>query len=158
MAAQQTEQNSQSDPTAVNNPSQGNSLPAQPVEQTAGLPRILIVEDDPILGRMYSEKFKSEGYEVISAQDGEAGLQKAKEGNIDMILLDVMLPRMSGIDLLEQLRKDDNAKDTKVIALTNLADQSEKDRAIALGVKDYLVKAMQTPEQVVTKVNSLLGR
>lgn len=168
MAAQQTDQQTNSQqPTASS--SQGVQPAAKPAQgaesstttdsqQASNLPRILIVEDDPILGRMYSEKFKSEGYAVTSAQDGESGLKKALEGNIDVILLDVMLPRMSGIDLLEELRKDSSGKNINVIALTNLADQSEKDRAIALGVNDYLVKAMQTPEQVVQKVNGLLGR
>ena len=158
MAAQQINQQAPSSQPISNAPSESSSTTTQEGQKTSNLPRILIVEDDPILGRMYSEKFKSEGYEVIAAQDGESGLKEARAGNIDMILLDVMLPRMSGIDLLEELRKDSTGKDINVIALTNLADQSEKDRAIALGVKDYLVKAMQTPEQVVTKVNSLLGR
>lgn len=158
MNDQQNDQQAQNQPIVADTSKVTGSTSPITNQQASNLPRILIVEDDPILGRMYSEKFKSEGYEVITAQDGESGLEKAKEGNFDVMLLDVMLPRMSGIDLLEELRKDSQVKDVNVVALTNLADQAEKDRAIALGVKDYLVKAMQTPEQVVTKVNSLLGR
>jgi DNA-binding response OmpR family regulator len=158
MVAQQTETKTQEQTLANNSSQVAPYSSSSSGEKDTNLPRILIVEDDPILGRMYSEKFKSEGYEVVTVQDGESGLKKALEGNLDVILLDVMLPRMSGIDLLEELRKDSKGKDIAVVALTNLADQSEKDRAMALGVQDYLVKAMQTPEQVVSRVNSLLGR
>ena len=159
MAAQQIDPQQNTAQQSSANTSQDVSTSSPAVDQQAfNLPRILIVEDDPILGRMYAEKFKSEGYDVVTAQNGESGLEIAKQGNLDVILLDVMLPRMSGIDLLEELKKDPQGKNINVIALTNLADQSEKDRAVALGVKDYLVKAMQTPEQVVNKVNSLLGR
>lgn len=119
---------------------------------------ILVIEDDPVLCRMYSEKFKTEGYNVLVAQDGKEGLKAALEESVDLVLLDVMLPRMSGIDLLEQLRKDPKGSKTDVIVLTNLADPSEKERALKLGVKDYLVKAMQTPEQVVEKAKSFLDK
>lgn len=158
MSAQLTDEQTQAGKPVFIASQDTTSEPVANDQDDSKLPKILIVEDDPILGRMYSEKFKSEGYDVVTAQDGESGLEKAREGNLDVILLDVMLPRMSGIDLLEELRKDSAGKDINVIALTNLADQSEKDRALALGVKDYLVKAMQTPEQVVSKVNSILGR
>jgi DNA-binding response OmpR family regulator len=118
------------------------------------LPVILIIEDDPILSKMYSEKFRNEGFEVLTAMDGESGLDMAIKNKIDMILLDVMLPRVSGIDLLKKLREHEKGKNTLVVVLTNLADPDEKKRALNLGVKDYLVKAMQNPGQVVDKVKS----
>jgi len=120
-------------------------------------PVILVVEDDPILTKMYKEKFSSEGFKVISAADGETGLDMALAQNVDIILLDVMLPRMSGIDLLKKLRDHEKGKNTLVIILTNLADAQEKETAINLGVKDYLVKAMQNPGKVVNTVKSRLG-
>lgn len=132
--------------------------PAQaPQAATTKSKVILLIEDDPVLCRMYTEKFKREGYSVLTAQDGQKGLKMALNENIDLILLDIMLPRISGIDLLDQLRKDPKGRDIKVIALTNLADQAEKDKAIKLGVKDYLVKAMQTPEQVVDRIKKYLS-
>ncbi|MCH7640641.1 response regulator [Patescibacteria group bacterium] len=115
-------------------------------------PVVLLIEDDPVLTKMYTEKFTSEGLKVLTAQDGETGLEMALTNKIDVILLDIMLPRMSGTDLLEKLRKDDRGKNIPVIALTNLVDQAERDRAMKLGVKGYLVKAMQNPGDVVKKI------
>jgi DNA-binding response OmpR family regulator len=113
---------------------------------------ILIVEDDPILLKMYTEKFTFEGFSVINAKDGEEALEKATKEKLDGILLDIMLPRMSGTDFLEKFINTPKGKITPVIALTNLAEEEEKLKAIKLGVKEYLVKAMQTPETVVEKV------
>ncbi len=128
-------------------------------EQAAqDLPTILVVEDDPILSKMYTEKFSSEGFKVLTALDGESGLDMALNNKVDIILLDVMLPRISGIDLLKKLRDHEKGKDTLVIVLTNLADPEEKKMAMELGVRDYLVKAMQNPGQVVSKVKESLNK
>ncbi len=118
---------------------------------------ILVIEDDPILSKMYTEKFTKEGFKVITALDGETGLDMALSNKVDMILLDVMLPRMSGIDLLKKLRDQEKGNKTLVVVLTNLADAEEKKRAMELGAKDYLVKAMQNPGQVVEKVKEHLN-
>ncbi len=113
---------------------------------------ILIVEDDPVLLKMYSEKFMFEGFTVLNAKDGEEALKTATAENIDTILLDIMLPRMSGTDFLEKFRQIPKGKNIPVIALTNLTEEAEKERALKLGVKAYLVKAMQTPEEVVQQI------
>lgn len=118
---------------------------------------ILIVEDDPILARMYSEKFTFEGFSVLIAKDGQEALKTAMQEKIDAILLDIMLPRMSGTDFLERYRGDPKGKTTPVVALSNLTEQEEKDRAMRLGVKEYLVKAMQTPDQVVGTLKKYIG-
>lgn len=124
----------------------------QPAEKLEEAPVVLIIEDDPILTKMYTEKLTSEELKVLTAQDGETGLEMALKNKVDIILLDIMLPRISGTDLLEKLRQDPRGKDIPVLALTNLADPKEKNRAIELGVKDYLVKAMQNPQDVVDKI------
>ena len=121
-------------------------------------PVVLLIEDDPILTKMYTEKLTSEGLKVLTAQDGETGLEMALTNKIDVILLDIMLPRMSGTDLLEKLRQDDRGKNLPVVALTNLADQTERDRAVKLGVKGYLVKAMQNPQDVVDKIKESIKK
>jgi DNA-binding response OmpR family regulator len=118
---------------------------------------ILIVEDDPILSRMYTEKFTFEGFKVLVARDGEEALKVTEIEDVDTILLDIMLPRMSGTDFLERFRQVEKNKKIPVIALSNLTEQEERDRAMKLGVKEYLVKAMQTPEQVVVKIKKYLG-
>jgi DNA-binding response OmpR family regulator len=117
---------------------------------------ILLVEDDPVLSRMYKEKFKNDGFSVIIAADGETGLKKALEEKVNLILLDIMLPRMSGTDLLAKLRSSAQGKNMPVVILTNLAEEAEKQKVISLGVKEYLVKAMQTPEKVVEIVKKHL--
>lgn len=123
-------------------------------EEIKGRPVILIVEDDPVLSKMYAEKFVFEGFLVLTAKDGQEALDKASTEPISIILLDIMLPRMSGSDFLERFRQTPKGKNLPVVALTNLAEEEEKQRVLKLGVKDYLVKAMQTPELVVKKVKS----
>jgi len=117
---------------------------------------ILIVEDDPVLLKMYTEKFTFEGFRVLNAKDGEEALDVSLKESVDIVLLDIMLPRMSGTDYLERLRQNVKGAKIPVVALTNLAEDEEKQRALKLGVKDYLVKAMQTPEQVVEKIKKYI--
>lgn len=126
-------------------------------DQETTKPVILVVEDDPVLSKMYVEKLTFEGFTVIAAHDGEEALEKATNGQISLILLDIMLPRMSGTDFLERFRQTAHGKDMPVLALTNLAEDEEKQRALHLGVKEYLVKAMQTPEIVVSKIKKYLN-
>jgi DNA-binding response OmpR family regulator len=120
-------------------------------------PIILIVEDDPVLSKMYSEKFIFEGFTVITAKDGQEALEKATSQFVTVILLDIMLPRMSGTDFLESYRKTVKGKNTPVIALTNLDEEEERARAKKLGVKEYLTKSGQTPENVVRKIKSYVN-
>ncbi len=117
---------------------------------------ILIVEDDPVLQKMYSEKFLFEGFKILNAKDGEEALKTALSQDPDVILLDIMLPKMSGTDFLEKFRSDPKGKTIPVVALTNLTEEEEKQKALKLGVKGYLVKAMQTPEEVVQKIKQSL--
>lgn len=118
---------------------------------------ILIVEDDPVLQKMYTEKFNFEGFNVLNARDGIEALNMATKNDLDIILLDIMLPRMSGTDFLERYRQSPKGKDTPVLVLTNLAEDEEKQKLLKLGAKGYLIKAMQTPEQVVVNIKKILN-
>ena len=118
---------------------------------------ILIVEDDPVLSKMYSAKFESEGFKVLSAEDGETGLVAATAGGVDFIILDFMMPKMSGTDLLVKLRADAKGKSIPVIVLTNLSEASEKEKASKYGVKEYVIKANTTPSELTSKVLKYLG-
>jgi len=121
------------------------------------LPLILIIEDDKLLSKMYAEKFKLEGFDVVVAQDGEEGLEYVSEKNPSFILLDMMLPKFTGQDVLHELKKRASNNTTPpIIALTNLAQKEEAQKALKLGAKEYLVKAMYTPDQVVEKVKFYL--
>lgn len=138
-----------------NNPSNQPAAAAADEKKTSGK-TILIVEDDPVLQKMYTEKFNFEGFKTLNAKDGEEALKVALSEKPDAILLDIMLPKMSGTDFLEKYRNDPKGKNTPVVALTNLTEEDEKQKALKLGVKAYLVKAMQTPEDVVQKIKAYL--
>jgi DNA-binding response OmpR family regulator len=118
---------------------------------------ILIIEDDPLLSKMYETKFVTEAFDVYRAGDGEEGLKTALAHHPDIILLDVMMPRVSGIDMLTELRKDSWGAQVPVVILSNLSEQQEGDKAKALGVKEYLVKANFTPAEIVEKIRSYLN-
>lgn len=119
--------------------------------------KILIVEDNESLCRIMADTFKDEGFEVTVAHDGEAGLEAALKGKPDLILLDIMMPKMDGKALLQELRKDPAGKDTQVIVLTN-SDSGEKVLDFMnLGVSDYLTKADWELSDLVKKVKEKLG-
>lgn len=150
-AAPQTTATNAPAPQAVATPT------AQPAQKQKGSGKtILVVEDDPILSRMYSEKLAFEGFQVVNAYNGEDALTVCNEKQVDGILLDIMLPKLSGTDFLAQLRQKPSGKNTVVIVLTNLDQADEKKKATELGAKEYLVKANQTPESVVQNMRKYL--
>lgn len=119
--------------------------------------KVLLVEDDPLLVKMYKAKFEKEGFEVLVAEDGQDGYTKGITESPDFIVLDVMMPKLSGIEMLSLLRADPKGQDVGVLVLSNLTSTQEETRAKALGAKDYLTKANFTPGQIVEKVKSYLG-
>jgi len=119
---------------------------------------ILLIEDDPSLAKLYSEKFKFEGFNVLLAHDGETGLRLAIEKNPDFILLDMLLPKYSGFDLLKELLNHPRGRHIPVISLTNLTDRDDANKALKLGVKEYLAKAMYSPEEIVERVKEHLPK
>ena len=118
--------------------------------------RVLIVEDDPMLVKMYKTKFESEGYEVVTAEDGEAGLKAALECMPRLMILDMMMPKLSGIGVLEALRKQPAALKIPVVVLSNLSHEDEAKSAFDLGAREYLVKANFTPGQVMERAKKYL--
>ncbi len=127
-------------------------------EKKSAGPTVLFIEDDSLLLKMYQTKFESEGFKVISALDGEEGLSAALEQNVDLIILDIMMPRLSGLDMLSKYRQDVKGKGVPVIILTNLTREEEMKRAKELGVKEFIVKADYTPSEVVRKIKDYLGK
>lgn len=121
----------------------------------ANKPRVMIIEDDYTLLKMYTEKFTLENFDVIGAKDGETAYNTLKTETPDCILLDLHIPKLDGLSLIEKLI---NEKVTlpPIIALTNIAEISQKNKARELGIKEYMVKAMFTPEAVVSKVREYL--
>lgn len=113
---------------------------------------ILIIEDEPILQKALSVALQQAGYEIKSALEGETGLKLAKEIKPNLILLDLILPKMDGFEILSELKKDESVKDIPVIILTNLESSQDIERALVLGAKTYLVKANYDLKDVIQKV------
>lgn len=119
--------------------------------------KILIVEDEEILVSLLDRKLKEEGYETSLAYDGEEGLQKIKEEKPDLILLDIIMPKKGGFEVLEEMQKDREIAKIPVIVISNSGQPVEISRAIELGVKDYLIKTQFDPKEVIEKVKKQLG-
>jgi len=107
---------------------------------------------------MYNLRFKEAGYEVINATDGEAGLELAKTKNPDIILLDVMMPKMDGFAVLVEVKKDPKLNQIPVLMLTNLGQKADMEKGKELGAVDYVVKASLTPAQVIEKIQQYLKK
>jgi two-component system, OmpR family, alkaline phosphatase synthesis response regulator PhoP len=113
--------------------------------------KLLLVEDDVFLVNMYKSKLEDEGYDLLVANNGEEGLFLAQKEEIDLLILDLMLPKMSGVVLLEKLRE--TKPDLPVLILTNLTDEEEAKKTLSLGVKEFVVKSDITPNQLVEKIS-----
>jgi len=120
--------------------------------------KILIIEDDVFLGDVLTQKLSNEGFEAVLSRDGLDGFNKIKSLHPDLILLDIILPNMNGYEILEAKQKDPTIAGIPVIIVSNSGQPVEINRALALGVKDYLVKAQFDPEEVLVKVRSQLRK
>ena len=117
---------------------------------------VLLIEDEPTLQKTISEILIQEGYKMLNALDGEIGLQMALREKPDLILLDLILPKIDGFEVLENIRKNEATKNIPVIVLTNLENAAAVERALALGAQSYLVKANYELEDVVQKVKQAI--
>lgn len=120
--------------------------------------KILLVEDDEMLHDMYTQKFKTHGYDVVSAYNGVEGVKLAEAEQPSLILLDVIMPKMDGFVALKKIRKNPSTVNIPVILLTNLGQEEDVKKGKELGADDYFIKANHTPQEVVDKVNELLKK
>ena len=120
--------------------------------------RVLLVEDDSFLRDLISQKMKKEGFVVIEAVDGEESLKKAATENPHIILLDLILPGADGFDILKKLKEDPSVSKVPVIVLSNLGQKEDVEKGIRLGATDYLVKAHNTPGEIIDKVREILAK
>jgi DNA-binding response OmpR family regulator len=118
--------------------------------------KILFIEDESALQRTFEEALKDEGFEMISALDGETGLKMAKEKLPDLILLDLILPRMDGMEVLKKLKESEKTKEIPVIVLTHLEDLGKVEKAMELGAKAYLIKGEYSLKEVIEKIKKAL--
>lgn len=120
-------------------------------------PFILIAEDEPAHARVYQLKFEQEGIDVKVVEDGERALEALRKEKPELLLLDMMMPGKSGFEVLEEIRKDPDLKDTKVVVLSNLGQTKDITQAQKLGVLDYMVKSDYSIHDIVNKVKKHLS-
>ena len=120
--------------------------------------KILIVEDDLALLDVYQIRFKNDGYQVFRAHDGEEAITQALHHQPDLMVCDIMMPKLSGFDMLEVISKQTRLKKMKIIVMSALAEKEDKDRAEKLGVHHYLVKSESTLDDIVTATKNFLAK
>ncbi|MCR4277791.1 MAG: response regulator [Candidatus Berkelbacteria bacterium] len=119
---------------------------------------ILLVDDDMTLREMYAERLKAEGFQVNTAKDGEEALRMATENHPNIILLDIMMPKINGLDVLKKLKEQPDTKSIPVIVLTALIQDRERMESVTRGADDYIVKSETMPGEVIAKVHALIDK
>jgi len=119
--------------------------------------KILLIEDEEIMIDLLQKKLTKEGYEVSIARDGEEGLQLMRGEKLDLILLDIIMPKMGGFEVMAEMQKDKELKKIPIIVISNSGQPVELDKAQKLGAKDWLIKTEFDPQEVIEKVKKQLG-
>lgn len=119
--------------------------------------KILFIEDESALQKMFGDALFQEGYEVVSALDGEIGLRLAKEKQPDLILLDLIIPKYHGLEVLEKLKSDESTSEIPVVVLTNSEDMTDVQKALELGATTFLLKASYDLDDVLDKIKQTLN-
>ena len=118
--------------------------------------KILFIEDEAALQKTFGDILGQEGYQMVSAMDGEEGLRLVKSEKPDLILLDLIMPKVNGFEVLKRLKEDEETKDIPVIVLTNLEGTGDVEKALELGATTYLLKANYTLDGVLQKIKKAL--
>ena len=118
----------------------------------------MIVEDDSFVMDIYQTKLGQSGYEVVGAGNGLEALKQMENGKFDLVLLDIIMPYMDGLEVLKKIKADEKNKDLPIILLTNLSQKEEVDKGLGLGANDYLIKSHFTPSEVLEKVKVYLDK
>lgn len=119
--------------------------------------KILVIDDDAFLSSIYITKLQSEGYEVLTAKDGEEGIVAAKKGHPDAILLDILMPKKDGFETLSALKASPATRDIPVLMLTSLGQKEDIDRGLSGGAADFLIKTQTLPGDAVEKIRKIIG-
>jgi DNA-binding response OmpR family regulator len=120
--------------------------------------KVLLVEDDPLMSRMYQRVFVFNEFDIQLAGNGKEGLEKIAAFKPDIVLIDVMMPIMNGMEMLAKLKADPATKDLPVLMLTNLADVKTAEEATKAGALNYFVKSQYDPDQIASSVKEILDK
>ena len=119
--------------------------------------QILLIEDDPFLIDIYTTKLKDSGFSIEVATDGKEGLKKIREKKFDLLVLDIVLPKIDGWEILEKIKNENlKFKNLKIIVLSNLGQKEEVEKGLRLGAEKYLIKAHYAPSEVVEEIKNIL--
>jgi len=129
-----------------------------PEDNIQNQPKVLVIEDDQRINKVYTVKLSVEGIKVATAIDGEEGLRKVYSELPDLIILDLMLPKKSGFEILKEIKADSRVKHIPVLILSNLAQEKEIDEGMALGADGYIVKSNVSIQQVVEKIKETIEK
>lgn len=116
--------------------------------------KVLLIEDEELIYNLLERKLKQEGYEVTVAKDGEEGLAKMRESKPDLILLDIVMPKKGGFEVMEEMQQNEELKGIPVVIISNSGQPVELDRAKKLGARDWLIKTEFDPQEVLEKVRN----
>ncbi len=119
--------------------------------------KILIIEDEKILLEVLQKKLSREGYEIITAKDGLEGLEKIRAESPNLVILDIVIPKMGGFEVIEKMREEPDLKSIPIIIISNSGQTVEIEKALRLGAKDYLIKTEFDPKEVIEKVKKQIG-
>jgi len=119
--------------------------------------KIMIVEDDSFVMDIYHTKLEQENFEVIEAANGVEAMKKLQDSQPDLILLDIIMPYMDGLEVLKKIKEDERLKNIPVILLTNLSQKEEVTKGLELGANDYLIKSHFTPSEVLEKIKNYIS-
>jgi DNA-binding response OmpR family regulator len=122
------------------------------------MPKLVCAEDDKLIAASLVEGFTNAGFEVTATSDGEEAVAKIKEIKPDVVLLDIMMPKLDGFGVVWELKSDPATATIPVVMLTNLSDSDTLSKILETGVTDYLLKSEQTIDQIISKVNEVLSR
>ena len=139
----------------TDNPTSQTVPPSESPGQSAKK-KIVLIEDDTFISQMYSLKFRQTNYTFLVARDGSEGLELIKKEKPDLVLLDIILPEIDGFEILRQIKANPELQSIPVVLLTNLGQQENIQKGMAMGAKDYIIKAHYTPQEVVAKVETFL--
>jgi len=119
--------------------------------------KVLIIEDDMFIAGLVSDKLTARGFQVTHTPSGKEGVQKALEDEFSVVLLDLMLPDMSGFDVCEAIKKEPKSAKTPIIILSNLGSREDIEKGVALGASAFLIKSSVSPQEIASKIDEVLG-
>ena len=128
----------------------------QPVNDNGNV-KVLLIEDDRFLRELIAQKLEREKFQVMQAVDGEEGLRKLGEQKPNIVLLDLILPGLSGFDVLKKIKEDSANASMPVVILSNLGQREDVERGLNLGASDFLIKAHFTPQEIIVKIQGILA-